>query len=136
MCTDFNMPKKTSRESPFQPPLELIRLWLDYQGWYDRHKCAWKSLVDTQLIVSMGHPGGGRNQICERTQSRFSLLNATFPADNQIVRIFDTILLSKFVEYDQEIKGLSTGLANATLHVYKAVSVDFLATPEKFHYLL
>jgi dynein heavy chain len=24
---DFNMPKKTSIESPFQPPLELIRLW-------------------------------------------------------------------------------------------------------------
>ena len=133
---DFNMPKKTSRESPFQPPLELMRLWIDYQGWYDRTKCSWKHIVDTQLIVSMGHPGGGRNNISERTQSRFCLLNTTFPADNQIVRIFDTILSSKLSEYDNDIKSLSTGIATATLNVYKAVSADFLATPEKFHYLL
>ena len=37
---DFNMPVKTSFESPFQPALELIRLWMDYKGWYDRVKCS------------------------------------------------------------------------------------------------
>jgi dynein heavy chain len=130
------MPKKTSRESPFQPPLELMRMLIDYKGWYDRTKCTWKNVVDTQLLVGMGHPGGGRNEICERTQSRFCLLNITFPADNQIVKIFDTILLSKFSEYDNEIKALSNGIATATLGVYKIVSADFLSTPEKFHYLL
>lgn len=132
---DFNMPKLTSSESPFQPPLELIRLWMDYQGWYDRQKCSWKFILDSQLITAMGHPGGGRNPICGRTQSRFSLINLTFPADSQIVRIFDSILGSKFVEYDNEIKQLSLGIATATLNVYKAVSTEFLATPEKFHYL-
>jgi dynein heavy chain len=132
---DFNMPKKTSLESPFQPPLELIRLWMDYSGWYDRLKCSWKFVVDTQLICSMGHPGGGRNEICARTQSRFSLINTMFPSDAQVVRIFDSILMSKFVDYDNEIKQLSPGIALATLNVFKVVSSDFLATPEKFHYL-
>ena len=131
---DFNMPKKTSSESPFQPPLELIRLWVDYGGWYDRTKCTWKSILDSQLIVAMGPPGGGRNQICERTQSRFTLVNLTFPSDSQIVRIFESILGSKLGEFDNEIKQLAPGLALATLNVYKAVSSDFLATPEKFHY--
>lgn len=87
-------------------------------------------------MVAMGHPGGGRNQICHRTQSRFSLINLTFPSDSQIIRIFDAILQSKFVEYDNEIKQLSVNIASATLNVYKAVSTEFLATPEKFHYLL
>jgi len=132
---DFNMPKKTSRESPFQPPLELVRMFIDYQGWYDRLRCSWKFVLDSQLVVSMGHPGGGRNQICARTQARFSLLNLTFPADSQIVRIFESILSSKFAEFENEIKSLSSGIAVATLNVYKAVSSDFLATPEKFHYL-
>ena len=117
-------------------PLELIRLWIDYQGWYDRVKCSWKFILDSQLLASMGHPGGGRNQICARTQSRFSLINLTFPSDSQIIRIFDAILQSKFVEYDNEIKQLSLNIASATLNVYKAVSAEFLATPEKFHYLL
>lgn len=132
---DFNMPRKTSAESPFQPPLELIRLYIDYQGWYDRAKCAWKFILGSQLLCSMGHPGGGRNQICGRTQSRFSLLNLTFPNDSQVVKIFDSILQSKFVEFDPEIKALSVSIASATLSVYKVVSADFLATPEKFHYI-
>ena len=132
---DFNMPKKTSSESPFQPPLELIRMFMDYNGWYDRLRCSWKFILDTQLICSMGHPGGGRNEICGRTQSRFHLLNFTFPADSQIVRIFENILSSKFNDYEPEIRSLSGGIAIATLNVYKAVCNDFLATPEKFHYL-
>lgn len=93
-------------------------------------------MLDTQLIAAMGHPGGGRNEICQRTQSRFSVLNFTFPSDSQIIRIFDSILQSKFSEYDNEIKQLSVSIATATLSVYKLVSLDFLATPEKFHYLL
>jgi dynein heavy chain len=133
---DFNMPKKTSRESPFQPPLELVRLWMDYGGWYDRVRCSWKYIVDSQILVSMGHPGGGRNQICGRTQSRFSLLNLTFPGDAQVIRIFESILNSKFVDYDNEIKQLSYGITVATLNVYKVVSDSFLATPEKFTYVL
>jgi dynein heavy chain len=132
---DFNMPKMTSLESPFQPPLELVRLLVDYQGWYDRLRCSWKFVLDSQLLVAMGHPGGGRNQICGRTQSRFSVINVTFPQGPQIVRIFEAILSSKFNDFDQELKQLAPGIAIATLNLYKAVSSDFLVTPEKFHYL-
>jgi len=40
------------------------------------------------------------------------------------------------VKYDNEMKQLSFNIASATLNVCKAVSADFLATPETFHYLL
>ena len=63
------------------------------------------------------------------------MVNVTFPSGPQIVRIFEAILSSKFNDYDQEIKQLAPSIAIATLNVYKAVSNDFLVTPEKFHYL-
>jgi dynein heavy chain, axonemal len=31
---DLNMPRKDTFGS--QPPLELIRQWMDYGGWFDR----------------------------------------------------------------------------------------------------
>jgi len=132
---DFNMPKKVSAESPFQPPLELLRQWMDYGGWYDRQKCAWRFILDTQLIAAMAPPSGGRAVISPRTQSRFHLVNCTFPSAAQVIRIFDSILAPKFAEFDNEVKNLGRAVAQASLAVYSDVIEQFLPTPEKFHYL-
>ena len=75
---DFNMPLRDTFGS--QPPLELIRLWLDYGFWYDRQKQTVKNIKDMFLLAAMGPPGGGRTNISRRLQSRFNLINMTFPA--------------------------------------------------------
>ena len=132
---DFNMPKKTNAESPFQPPLELLRLWMDYGGWYDRVKCSWRFVLDTQIIAAMAPPTGGREVISNRTQSRFSLVYTAEPVDSQVIRIFESILNPKFSEFDNEIKPLGNAIAKATLNVYKDVVEEFLPSPVKSHYL-
>ena len=132
---DFNMPVKTNAESPFQPPLELLRLWMDYGGWYDRIKCSWRYILDTQIVSAMAPPTGGREVISNRTQSRFSLLYTAEPADAQVIRIFESILNPKLSEFDNEIKPLGAVIAKATLAVYKDVALDFLPSPTKSHYL-
>lgn len=40
---DFNMPAKDTFGS--QPPLELIRQWIDYGFWYDREKQTTKKIM-------------------------------------------------------------------------------------------
>mmetsp|Transcript_1606 Transcript_1606/g.5028 ORF Transcript_1606/g.5028 Transcript_1606/m.5028 type:complete len:637 (+) Transcript_1606:8646-10556(+) len=132
---DFNMPQKTSAESPFQPPLELLRLWMDYGGWYDRSKCAWKYILDSQLVAAMAPPSGGRAVICNRTQARFHLVNITTPEDSQLTRIFESIMMPKLQEFDNEIKPMSRSLARATIGLYRNVTERFLPTPDKSHYL-
>ena len=48
---DFNMPAKDTFGS--QPPLELIKLWIDYGFWYDRLKQTAKQIkVGTAEILS------------------------------------------------------------------------------------
>ncbi|CAM9233990.1 unnamed protein product, partial [Laminaria digitata] len=132
---DFNMPMRISHESPFQPPLELLRFWMDYGGWYDRTKCAWRYILDTQLICAMAPPGGARAVISARTQSRFNVLNLTVPNDSQVIRIFDSILSPKLAEFDADIKPLAAHIAQATLRVYQVSTEIFLPTPVKSHYL-
>ena len=41
--------------------------------------CIILSFQDMYLLAAMGPPGGGRQQISRRLQSRFNLINMTFP---------------------------------------------------------
>eukprot|EP01028_Stygiella_incarcerata_P006524 TRINITY_DN2668_c0_g1_i2.p1 TRINITY_DN2668_c0_g1~~TRINITY_DN2668_c0_g1_i2.p1 ORF type:complete len:4588 (-),score=1267.00 TRINITY_DN2668_c0_g1_i2:3353-17116(-) len=130
---DMNMPQRDEYGS--QPPLELLRQWMDYGFWYDRSRQTRKSVADTQLLGAMGPPGGGRNPISNRLLSRFSVLNITFPAESQIQKIFGTLIGFKFVEFDEEVKPLGEIITNTTVEVYSSVLKTLLPTPSKSHYV-
>jgi hypothetical protein len=49
------MPMKDTFGS--QPPLELIRHWMDYGFFYDRQKQTIKYVNDILLLAAMGTPG-------------------------------------------------------------------------------
>ena len=57
-------------------------------------------------MAAMGPPGGGRNVISRRLQSRFNLINMTFPQESQIKRIFGTMITQKLQDFDEEVKPL------------------------------
>lgn len=130
---DFNMPAKDVYGS--QPPLELIRLWLDFGFWYDRKKQTTKHIKDVYLMAAMGPPGGGRTVISRRLQSRFNLINMTFPSESEIVRIFGSMITQKLAEFDDEFRSLGDTMTKATIQMYEAITQRFLPTPTKIHYL-
>ncbi|KAH0626110.1 hypothetical protein JD844_000881 [Phrynosoma platyrhinos] len=130
---DLNMPAKDLFGS--QPPLELLRLWLDYGFWYDRSKQTIKYIKDMFLMAAMGPPGGGRTVISSRLQSRFNLINMTFPTDSQIRRIFGTMINQKLQNFDEAVKPIGNVITEATMELYNSVVQKFLPTPAKIHYL-
>lgn len=130
---DFNMPAKDTYGS--QPPLELIRQWIDYAFWYDRKNQKRVYIKQMLLMVAMGPPGGGRQSISSRTMSRFSVINMTFPTESTITRIFGTMLKQKLSDFPEESKQLWKQLTSATLELYTSVSSKMLPTPAKIHYL-
>ena len=54
---DLNMPKKEKYGA--QPPIELLRQWMDYGGWYDLDgEKEFRSTVGVTFCAAMQPPGG------------------------------------------------------------------------------
>jgi dynein heavy chain len=130
---DLNMPRKDTFGS--QPPLELMRQWIDYEFWYDRLKIVPNYIQDLQFLSAMGKPGGGRAEISTRILSKFHVVNYTIPNEANMKRIFETNGALKFQVFDEEIKNLAPDLAVASINLFNIIQAQFLPTPAKSHYV-
>ncbi|XP_041945152.1 dynein heavy chain 1, axonemal isoform X2 [Alosa sapidissima] len=139
---DLNMPMLETYGA--QPPIELLRQWMDHGGWYDRKQIgAFKYLVDINFACAMGPPGGGRNPITQRFTRHFNFLSFTEMDDSSKKKIFSTILgnwmdgnMSKKDPGKKipEILPLNEPLVDATIRVYSTITSCLLPTPAKSHY--
>lgn len=99
---DLNMPKKDTFGS--QPPIELIRQWMDSGFWYDRQKVVKNYMCELQFLAAMGKPGGGRAHVTPRLTSKLHLINFTNPSERQMRKIYETIFITKFYQFGDDIK--------------------------------
>lgn len=129
---DLNMPRRDQFGS--QPPLELLRQWLDYEFWFDRSKIVENNIQNLQLLAAMGKPGGGRQPISNRILSCFHAITYTQPSDSNMKRIYQTIAETKFQQFNEDIKNLSENLAIATINIFNSTMDKFKPTPSKSHY--
>ena len=129
---DVNMPEV--EEYGAQPPIELLRQFLDHGGFYDREKLLWKNIVDTVLFVAAAPPEGGRNAMTPRFTRHFNVLCLP-PASTEVMHlIFGSILNGFLRDFRPEVSGLSRRMVKAAIEVYTRVSVDLLPTPKRPHY--
>jgi len=129
---DMNMPKREKYGA--QPPIELLRQWMDYGGWYDRRSLQFVEIVDVSFIGAQGPPGGGRNPVSARFLRHFNQLAHTDLEPESLTAIFDTIVTNSLGKFTDDVKELSKPIVQATIHVYQRVSAGLLPTPSKSHY--
>ncbi|XP_072576883.1 dynein axonemal heavy chain 1 isoform X1 [Vulpes vulpes] len=142
---DLNMPALETYGA--QPPIELLRQWMDHGGWYDRKVIgSFKKLVDINFICAMGPPGGGRNAITPRLTRHFNYLSFAEMDEVSKKHIFSTILGSWMDgllgerSYREPVPGAPTiahftdPLVEATIMVYSTITSQLLPTPAKSHY--
>ncbi|CAB0035335.1 unnamed protein product [Trichogramma brassicae] len=118
---DVSIPQK--EEYGAQPPIELLRQWLDHAMWYDRRDIATIRLVDMQPICAMLPPSSGKDMTPRFKRHFFTMGIAEFE-DPVMMTIFSKILAWHF-----------DPLVLATLDVYKETLKFLLPTPAKSHYL-
>ncbi|XP_050527307.1 dynein axonemal heavy chain 1-like [Daktulosphaira vitifoliae] len=129
---DFNMPALEAYGA--QPPIELIRQWMDFGGWYDRKNIGeWKQIIDVNFIAAMGPPGGGRNNITPRLLRHFHYLSFTEMEESSQWNIFGQILQS-WTKRNDNFNTLWKPILQMSLDVYKTILSDLLPTPAKTHY--
>jgi len=133
---DLNMPKKEFYGA--QPPVELLRQFLDQGGWFDLadNKHPFRNIIDTMLVCSMGPPGGGKTFITPRMQRHFNIVAFTDVDDHVLTYIFKTILAWWFDSrgFSQDVARMDEKIVAGTMKIYTNIQADLKPTPAKSHY--
>ncbi|CAK9804315.1 Dynein axonemal heavy chain 7 [Anthophora plagiata] len=132
---DLSMPLKEIYGA--QPPIELLRQWLDHGEWYDRKDKSMIKLIDVHLMCAMAPPFRGGKDVTPRFKRHFVVLTISDFEDEVMIMIFSKIILwhldtrgfSK--EFDPCIEEIVLG----TLDVFKQSLLNLLPTPAKCHYI-
>ncbi|XP_053350493.1 dynein axonemal heavy chain 3 [Clarias gariepinus] len=131
---DLNMPAKEVYGA--QPPIELLRQWIDHQHWYDKKDTSRLDIVDVLFISAMAPPGGGRNDITGRFTRHLNIISIDSFDDETLSKIFTSITDWHFsTGFDASLCRLGKILVQATMAVYKDAIKSFLPTPSKSHYI-
>ncbi|KAK9812825.1 hypothetical protein WJX72_004356 [[Myrmecia] bisecta] len=131
---DLNMPQV--EEYGAQPPIELLRQFMDHQGWYDRKELSFRKLLDVQFVSAMGPPGGGRNSVTARYLRHFSIISVTAFDHDTLTTIFSSLVdwWMKRAAFGPNVTKFAKPLVAATLEVYETIQQELLPTPTKSHY--
>ncbi|KAL7679175.1 putative AAA+ ATPase domain, dynein heavy chain region D6 P-loop domain-containing protein [Plasmopara halstedii] len=130
---DLNMPYV--EEFGTQTALALLRQYMDYKSWYDRHDLSTKMFIDgVQFLASMNQKAGSFT-INSRLHRHFSTLCVSMPSKSDLTTIYSTLLHQHLLGFSDKIKKLASSILMATIDLYTEVRANFLATATKFQYI-
>ena len=129
---DVNMPFVETYGA--QPPIELLRQYVDHKGFYDRQKLFWKDVTDCCLVGAAAPPGGGRAVMTTRFTRHFQMLSIPPASEEVLQSIFGSIFAGFSSIFPEEVKGATKKVVAATIEVFNRTREVMRPTPAKSHY--
>jgi len=136
---DLNMPKKEQYGA--QPPIELLRQWMDYGGWYELNADKeFRTTTNVRFCAAMGPPGGGRSNITNRYVRHYNVLYVEPYQTPSLTIIFSNIMEwmfenAKKVQYAKSVTSMKDSIVSITINTYYDIQKQFRPTPAKSHYI-
>ncbi|XP_038666815.1 dynein heavy chain 3, axonemal-like [Scyliorhinus canicula] len=131
---DLNMPAKEKYGA--QPPVELLRQWIDHGYWFDRKDTSILPLHGMSIVAAMAPPDGGRQAVTPRCLRHFNIIAIDAFSEETMKTIFQPMVDWHFNRgFDNSLKRYSRILVWATTEVYVQALEHFLPTPSKSHYI-
>lgn len=138
---DLNMPEKEKFGA--QPPIELLRQWLDYGGWYDllSDNKDFVKVIDMNLVSAMGSIQTGRTVNHRFLRHSIIQFCDSYSLDT-MSKIYSTVmdwyfLNNKKIEEHllKNNSSIKDKIIKSSLNLYINCTNNFKATPAKTHYL-
>lgn len=137
---DLNLPEKDRFES--QPPLELLRQWMDHGGWYDidSPEKRFKHIEDICFVGAMGPVSAGRQSVTFRYLRHYNVTYIENYSEKTLKGMFKELiqwsLEHSTPKYSSSLINLSESLANATVDAYLKLPKEqqLKPIPSKSHY--
>jgi dynein heavy chain len=134
---DLNMPQKEVYFA--QPPIELLRQWMDYGGWYDIDTPEREFRVTQKVSFVAAMAAAGRQTVTNRYVRHFNIIYVEPYSVDSMNQIFCSVMEWMFrsatkLPYGANIEKLKESVVTATINVYNDVQKQFRPTPAKAHY--
>eukprot|EP00927_Polykrikos_kofoidii_P016938 TRINITY_DN17697_c0_g4_i1.p1 TRINITY_DN17697_c0_g4~~TRINITY_DN17697_c0_g4_i1.p1 ORF type:complete len:2583 (+),score=405.07 TRINITY_DN17697_c0_g4_i1:3-7751(+) len=128
---DLSMPQKETYGA--QPPIELLRQWMDIGGWFDRKTVEFCSVQDLTFIGAMGTPGS-TSVVTARYLRHYSLIYVVPLNKDSLQRIFNPIASGFLAKFPVQVSACAHDFVKATVDLFSVVSASLLPTPSRSHY--
>ena len=132
---DLNLPAPDTYG--FQAPLELLRQYVEFGGWYEMEEHKMINIVEFSLVCSIAPPGGARTTIPNRLMRYFYVYSSIENSPTLMIRIFSKIvrwicLKNNLNEDSQRVLGFGV---EGSIELFHQLSDSLKPTPAKPHYL-